>query len=84
MNAVLEHRTPARVSAFDIFSVGYLILFSFHTFEIMAIGIQHNYNYLVSPDDERIIKFCDYLVEYYIDEGAKFNSHMRPNIIKIV
>ncbi|KAF0724585.1 Uncharacterized protein FWK35_00038656, partial [Aphis craccivora] len=28
----------------------------------------------VSPDDERIIKFCDYLVEYYIDEGAKCNQ----------
>jgi hypothetical protein len=27
----------------------------------------------VSPDDERLVKFCDYLVEYYIDEDAKFN-----------
>ncbi|KAE9542314.1 hypothetical protein AGLY_003441 [Aphis glycines] len=30
----------------------------------------------VSPDDERIIKFCDYLVEYYIDEDAKFNPRI--------
>ncbi|XP_016657607.1 uncharacterized protein LOC107882945 [Acyrthosiphon pisum] len=30
----------------------------------------------IAPDDERVGKFCDYLVEYYIDEGAKFNPHI--------
>jgi hypothetical protein len=30
----------------------------------------------VSPDDERLVKFCDYLVEYYIDEDTKFNPHI--------
>lgn len=27
----------------------------------------------ISSDDERVTKFCDNLVENYIDDGSKFN-----------
>lgn len=30
----------------------------------------------ISPNDERIIMFCDYLVENYVDDGAKFNPRL--------
>ncbi|KAE9525669.1 hypothetical protein AGLY_014196 [Aphis glycines] len=30
----------------------------------------------ISLDDERVGKYCDYLVDYYIDEGAKFNPRI--------
>ncbi|KAF0763459.1 Uncharacterized protein FWK35_00016206 [Aphis craccivora] len=30
----------------------------------------------IAPDNERVGKFYDYLIDYYINEGAKFNPHI--------